>query len=58
MKRHQVLIMSRQGRPKLETNSKYECSNVQNRKAAAPVLVIGIWIIGYCFEFRASDFGF
>jgi hypothetical protein len=28
MKRHQVLIMSRQGRPKLETNSKYECSNV------------------------------
>jgi hypothetical protein len=45
--------------PKLETNSKYKCSNVQDRKAAGlKFLSFEFGSFGCCFELRASDFGF
>ena len=46
---------------KHETNSKYECSNVQSGttiKDFSDVSVIWILVIRICFGFRYSDFGF
>ena len=49
---------------KYETNSNYECFNVQNKQIyflkliRVIVSVIRIFVIRYCFEFRASYFEF
>jgi len=42
--------------PKLETNSKYKCSNVQNENPAA--LGFGHLNLGHWILFRISCFGF
>jgi hypothetical protein len=39
-KHRHLVIMSRQGRPKFETNSKYKCSNVQNSNPAGPLILV------------------
>jgi hypothetical protein len=49
-------VISRRGRPKLETNTKHQCFNIQTRNVDFTVLIILIWIIEHYFEFRASDF--